>query len=411
MTTNTAPLNWLFRSGDQPSNTPRPEVYHTKGCHPVAHPSDNAHVMATEVSVPDTDSPVQAPSCSQENTQEKSDRRDSGCSCDAALEDAAVAPPCDEELPNVFADILLEDTCPDDKVETAEASPGNVEAETTQNESESAAVEETVDNQRSCTNCVQDSGNSAPSKPGNCDLLLAGKGEVTECSGASHIIPIDNVNNADPNMHEPPDGAGATAMNKTGQVDEQAKVSEIEEVITSEVQLSSQATPIATGNGGSPDSVVGGTPNLQIGNIQYFQFDDVTFAIPTTSSKDAARNNCESPAVGSVDSQGSGSILKRTLGSFSSFSSLSPNFNILVDFSSGLFAKNQEYRGPVKDIATVLCEETSTSPVLAPVHEATTALPVAGRGYESVDVRVRNAVRLTDKPDLFRSLDGELIYK
>ncbi|KAK2171656.1 hypothetical protein NP493_1048g00055 [Ridgeia piscesae] len=403
-------------STDQAPNTPRPEVYHMKGCHPVAPSGDSA---VTEMSAPDAENSKET-SNDLRGLQDKSDRRDSGCSCDAALEDAAVAPPCDdEELPDVFADILIDDTRPDDKVTPAETISANVEAEITpagvHSESETTAVGEAGDSQGSRLECVQDSDRSAASKPGNCDLLLEGEGEVTkgevtkgevtkgevtkggvvECEGESHIIPVDNVNKADSNMHEaPPDGTGAAVI--TGQAEDQAKVSETEEVMTSNSQPLSEASPVAIGNNGSPDNVVVGTPNLQIGNIQYFQFDDVTFAIPTTNpeSKDTARHDSET--VGSVDSHGSGSILSRTLGSFSSFSSLSPNFNIFVDFSSGLFAKNQEYRGPVKDLAGEL----------SPVYEA--ASTATGPRHDSMDVRVRNAVRLADKPDLFRSLD-ELI--
>ena len=398
-----------------------------KGCHPVAPSGDSA---VTEMSAPGAENSKETSDDSR-GLQDKSDRRDSGCSCDAAPEDAAVAPPCDdEELPDVFADIFIDDTRPDDKVTPAETISANVEAETTpagvHSESETTAVGEAGDSQGSRLECVQDSDRSAPSKPGNCDLLLEGEGEVTkgevtkgevtkgevtkggvvECEGESHIIPVDNVNKADSNMHEaPPDGTGAAVI--TGQAEDQAKVSETEEVMTSNSQPLSEASPVAIGNNGSPDNVVVGTPNLQIGNIQYFQFDDVTFAIPTTNpeSKDTARHDSET--VGSVDSHGSGSILSRTLGSFSSFSSLSPNFNIFVDFSSGLFAKNQEYRGPVKDLAGELSEDTVTSP--GPVYEA--ASTATGPRHDSMDVRVRNAVRLADKPDLFRSLDGELISK
>ena len=460
----------LSPSTDQAPNTPRPEVYHMKGCYPVAPSGDG---VMTETSAPDAESSKETCDDSR-GLQDKSDRRDSGCSCDAALEDAAVAPPCDdaavapscddaavappcddaavapscedapvappcddEELPDVFADILIDDTRPDDNVTLAETISANVEAGTapagvhSESESETTAVGEAGDSQGSRLECVQDSdGRSAPPKPGNCDLLLEGEGEVTkgevtkgevtkgevtegevvECEGESHIIPVDSVNKADSNMHEaPPGGTGEAVI--TGRAEDHAKVSETEEVATSDSQPLSEASPVAIGNNGSPDNVVVGTPNLQIGNIQYFQFDDVTFAIPTTNaeSKDTARHDSETVTVGSVDSHGSGSILSRTLGSFSSFSSLSPNFNIFVDFSSGLFAKNQEYRGPVKDLAAELGEDTVTSPGHAAVYEA--ASSTSGPGHDSMDVRVRNAVRLADKPDLFRSLDGELISK
>ena len=367
-------------------------MYHAKGCHLSAPPSDSVAATGKHandgsgVAAPETKDTGQY----QGNVNEKFDRRDSGCSCD----DTAVAPSSDhKQLPDVFADLFIDNMCADDEVQNADKVS---ETKRPHGDSRSAVVGGTTDNQGRQTNSPHDSdSSSASAKPGNCDLHLKGEDKVVGSSGKTQTV--DSVDNAGGDVCQPPDGATSGAVTTTTPVENRVKVSDNEQLLS----------PIAIDNSASPDSVVSGTPNLQIGNIQYFQFEDVTFALPTTGSDPKAES--ETPPVGSVDSHGSGSILSRTL---DSFSSLSPSFNTLVDFSSGLFAKNQAYRGPVKDIATVLSDEAGVTTVLASVHDSTSTSPGSpAMTIGSVDVQVRNAVRMADKPDLFRSLDGEFCYE
>ena len=382
----------LFHSNDKPSNAPRPEVYHAKGCRLSAHSSDGvaptgthdnggSGVAGSGTSLPEQNNSGQY----QGNVIEKSDRRDSGCSC----EDIAVAPSSDnKELPDVFADLFIDNMCGDDEFQNADKV-----SETKQRHLD--IVVGTADIQGRLTNSVHDSDSSnASAKPGNCESHLEGEGKVVESSGKTQTV--DSVDKAGGDVYEPPDGAASGVVTTTTRAENRVKVSDNEQL----------SPPVAVDNSTSPDSVVSGTPNLQIGNIQYFQFEDVTFALPTIDSD--AKAEPESATIGSVDSHGSGSILSRTL---DSFSSLSPSFNTLVDFSSGLFAKNQAYRGPVKDIATVLSDETGVTTVHDSTSTSPGSPPMTIHGHGLVDVQVRNAVRMADKPDLFRSLDGECIYE
>ena len=292
----------------------------------------------------------------------------------------------------MFADLFIDNMCADDEIQIAD----KVSETKRPREDSESGVGKTADNQGRKTNSVLDSdSSSASAKPGNCDLRLEGECKVAECSGKTQTV--DSVDKDGGDVFQPPEGAGSGVVTTTTREENRVNVGDNEQLLS----------PIAVDNNASPDSVVSGTPNLQIGNIQYFQFEDVTFALPTTGSDPKVES--ETPPVGSVDSHGSGSILSRTL---DSFSSLSPSFNTLVDFSSGLFAKNQAYRGPVKDIATVLSDEAGVTTVLASVHDSTSTSPGSpAMTIGSVDVQVRNAVRMADKPDLFRSLDGEFGYE
>ena len=127
------------------------------------------------------------------------------------------------------------------------------------------------------------------------------------------------------------------------------------------------------------------------------------------------------------DTEAPSGLISRTLGSISSFgSSISPpSFTNLVDFSSGLFTRNQDERGKVKDVqdyenAPQSQGGSTSAPGGTPAGGETPASPhpsseSAPSGCAPPDVVpspsatspiVENVVKLDDKPDLFRSLNG-----
>ena len=179
------------------------------------------------------------------------------------------------------------------------------------------------------------------------------------------------------------------------------------------------------------------TPHTQIGNIKYFQYDDIP--LPTEDVADGKPDGEErSPGLTSLTSE-SGSprgVLGRTIDSLSSLGSgivsTSPNFSTIVDFSSGLFTRNAEDRGRVRDINDLttngrvrdindLTANTTTvwhhgQPSASivqqdPAGRSQGARPdlIDGAGADpgaDSDLVVENMVKLVDRPDLFKSLDG-----
>ena len=81
----------------------------------------------------------------------------------------------------------------------------------------------------------------------------------------------------------------------------------------------------------------------------------------------------------------SGSLISRTLGSISSLGSSPKVVSQLVDFSSGLFTKSDESD-------SVASNTNSDGSVMCHI--------------KGIDIAVKNAVKLNDRPELFQSLDG-----
>ncbi len=172
-------------------------------------------------------------------------------------------------------------------------------------------------------------------------------------------------------------------------------------------------------------------PDMQIGNIMYYQYQDQSQGQKECQGQQEVEDVDPGITEDDLDSanladdgsskEGQKGIIKRTIGSISSIgssiASSSPNFSTLVDFSSGLFAKNQQEPGVVKDVGDVEMNRVPTVVRLANhdvqrEHELEEIIKKAPR-RESGDawigeILVENMVKLDDKPELFRSLDGEL---
>jgi hypothetical protein len=140
----------------------------------------------------------------------------------------------------------------------------------------------------------------------------------------------------------------------------------------------------------SPMSVT--TPHLQ---TTVFNYDDVEPRGRIGSAPVDIRRSPSPSRKGASPQQHSPSILSRTIGSISSMGSFAGAQ--IVDFSSGLFTRSQEDRGRVKDLAEVEPEQTPprTSWLLGAEEE------------RRIDVEVESVVKLDDKPELFKPLDGE----
>ena len=202
------------------------------------------------------------------------------------------------------------------------------------------------------------------------------------------------------------------------------------------------------------------TSQKQIGNIMYFQYGKETTGTETTPGaslgdgenqappldvdnndnnkvepgSDANGNLSPSIAVprsGEPTTPSQTGILSRTIGSLtslgSSIASSSPNFSSIVDFSSGLFTRNQEERGRVKDVSEVtmatppvrtswgfseeLVEDESLDVLVSEgvIIDRAEPSPVVPdepvKGH--VNIEMENAVKLDEKAGMFKSLDGK----
>lgn len=131
--------------------------------------------------------------------------------------------------------------------------------------------------------------------------------------------------------------------------------------------------------------------------------------------------------------QPSSGIISRAVGSItslgSSIASNSPNFSSIVDFSSGLFTRSQDERGRVKDVSDLgtpprnswtigeeslegktIDELVSMSegviidrPEPSPAHTSSTSEETV----QKPDIEIENAVKMDEKADMFKSLDGK----
>ena len=162
----------------------------------------------------------------------------------------------------------------------------------------------------------------------------------------------------------------------------------------------------------SPPTSASMSRQMQIGNITYFQYNDevnqqqqgnVSDDVATIpDNNDKSKNNEDnSDSSGAAQQK---NIIRRTIGSITSLAG-SPNFSSIVDFSSGLFTRSQDDRGKVKDVSEVDLAAAPPKPDAGSSNSV--ARKEAADDRKHYDISVESAIKLDDKPELFKSLDGE----
>ena len=188
------------------------------------------------------------------------------------------------------------------------------------------------------------------------------------------------------------------------------------------------------------------SPRKTAGSVTFLEQDQVVEMEVESHDKgsadegdDVVFDNSVSPSVpvprgGDGTAQSSG-ILSRAVGSItslgSSIASNSPNFSSIVDFSSGLFTRNQDERGRVKDVSEVgigtpprtswalnedgepksLDELESEGVIIdrSTVSEQQPQPPTQEEPRKKSEIEIENAVTLEEKAAMFKSLDGKML--
>lgn len=239
--------------------------------------------------------------------------------------------------------------------------------------------------------------------------------ETNEPSGISDVVKYSNSSPSACRNHDNKDGGQdkdnqeSTTGSDTSRT---SKTFHLENTVAVQRVLSTQSASNSE-NGGTVDN---NSTMEQIGNIVYLPMSEDQQGGITMSDVETAQDRLSKISVDQFEQRDRSSTdpidvpdskmstAEARLSSGSSFGSftVSPHLSAFVNYATGLFKTNAD----IKDISEVIPGEENQEDVALMSTESEKIIP---RFSGKSGLEVENAIKLTDKPELFQSFDGRYI--